>query len=362
MNNTHRSLLQLLSISLGNENKFCCSTENNDWENIYFESRHQGVSGIVLDSINSLSSSSRPNSKLLLEWIGDAVTNERRYLSYADTISRLTAIAEGLGMKMLVLKGYGCSLNYPVPNHRPCGDIDVYLLDDNWHHSEDLSRHLEDYLYQEYGICVCNKNGHHSQFNFGEFLVENHSFILDIDAHKSSEYLEELLEGIIAEGIPEVTIDGRTFYFPPSRFNSIHLLRHMANDFATVRTTLRHVLDWSTFVASNSLDWTFVREIAHKTNMNRFLDALNGICVDYLGYQEERFPIEHRDLKLENKVLDSILTSQDSVKHPSKYMSFPQRLCYGLSKAKRMWNNRWKYKIVYNESLLQSFFRKVKQF
>lgn len=154
MNNTHRVLLQLLSNSLGNEKRYGCSLEHVDWKRIYFESRRQGVSGIVFDSFNNLSSSYRPDSKLLLEWLGSTVSNEKLFLSYSQTISRLTAIAESLGMRMLVLKGYGCSLNYPVPNHRPCGDIDVYLLDDNWHHSEDLSRHLEDYLYRVWNKCL----------------------------------------------------------------------------------------------------------------------------------------------------------------------------------------------------------------
>lgn len=362
MNNSHRTLLQLLSISLGNENKIGCCFEHIDWQNVYAESRRQSVSGVVLDSFNKLSPSSRPDSKLLLDWLGTTVTNERLFLTYCDTISRLTTIAESLGMKMLVLKGYGCSLNYPVPNHRPCGDIDIYLLDNNGHHNEELSKRLENHLFQEYGISVCKRNGHHSQFYFGKYLVENHSSILDIDAHKSSEYLEQLLEEIVAEECSEIMIDGRLFYLPSSRFNSVHLLRHMANDFATIKTTLRQVLDWSTFVSSNFVDWSFVCDIAHRTNMNRFLDALNGICVDYLGYSEEFFPIEYRDKELELKVLDDILTSKESVDHPIQNPCFFQKLNYGLNKTKRMWKNRWKYRIVYDESLFESFLRKVKQF
>lgn len=29
---------------------------------------------------------------------------------------------------MMVLKGYGLSLNYLKPSHRPCGDIDIWLF------------------------------------------------------------------------------------------------------------------------------------------------------------------------------------------------------------------------------------------
>lgn len=84
-------------------------------------------------------------------------------------------------------------------------------------------------------------------------------------------------------------MDGVAVCLPSVRFNSIHLLRHMVNDFATVKTTLRHVLDWVTFVKNNDVDWAFVQKIARETNMIRFLDAVNGICVAFLGYTSEKF-------------------------------------------------------------------------
>lgn len=30
------------------------------------------------------------------------------------------------GIRMMVVKGYGLSLDWPVPNHRPVGDLDIY--------------------------------------------------------------------------------------------------------------------------------------------------------------------------------------------------------------------------------------------
>lgn len=90
-------------------------------------------------------------------------------------------------------------------------------------------------------------NEHHSILSFEGYTLENHWTVLDVNAHKSSRYLEELLEKWAAEHREHI-VDGVAVCLPSVRFNSIHLLRHMVNDFATVKTTLRHVLDWVTFV------------------------------------------------------------------------------------------------------------------
>lgn len=90
-----------------------------------------------------------------------------------------------------------------------------------------------------------------------------------------------------------------------------------------------------------------------------FLDAINGICVNALGYQADKFPIEHQDDKLEHKVLSEILTCTDNPHHPQPECSFMEKVSYDFHKASRMWKNRWKYKIVYDESLLESFLWKA---
>lgn len=362
MNSTHNVLLQLLKLSLGNIEQPSYTQDDISWSEVFHESRHQGVACVACDAFEHIRKKYRPEQKLLLEWLGSSINNESIYRSYVDTICQLSGIVSRLGMRMLLLKGYGCSLNYPIPSHRPCGDIDIFLIDDDGKHTDKLSELLESYLVQEYNSSIKHPNGHHSQFIFGGFLVENHSHILDLDAHKSSLFLEHILETLVTEEVREIHVGDYLLYLPSVKFNSVHLLRHMANDFATVSTSLRQVLDWSTFVASNDVDWPFICEISHRTNMNRFLDALNGICVDYLGYSEDMFPIEHHDEKLENEVLDDILISKDSVTHLSHNPSYSQKLCYSLNKTKRMWKNRWKYKIVYDENLFESFWSKVKQF
>ena len=53
---------------------------------------------------------------------------EQMYAKHRWLISSLASVYAKDGIRMLLLKGYGCSLCYKKPEHRPTGDIDVYLF------------------------------------------------------------------------------------------------------------------------------------------------------------------------------------------------------------------------------------------
>lgn len=349
MTENHRVLLSLIRSALGNTNvDLKCFTPH--WEELYALALEQGVQGVVFDSLERLQPTMRPPKALLLNWIGNIAVMERNYTAYVNTIQEIADIVNAENLAMLVLKGYGCSLNYPIPHRRPCGDIDIFVMEKNGAHSIDTVRRINKVLTETDKGKFIHDNDHHSVIQYGSFVIENHESILDVNTHKSSVVLNKLLESLASDCLlsSQRTIE---IVLPSVKFNSIHLLRHMANDFATVKTTLRHVLDWGTFVAKNNIDWNYVYEIMHQANMHKFLNAINSICIDYLGYDSKSFYIEKRDDKLRDKVLEDILCPVFQGNVPSMSHKFN----YGWTKTYRMWQNRWKYSIVYDESLLSSF-------
>lgn len=369
MTNTQQTLLDLLRLALGNTNAITVPSDAN-WTEVMVLGERQGVLGVAFDALVQLKKStltsnhspltSFPDMDTLMDWLGQTSYMESVYEEYVSAIRSFGEFCKVQYVPVLLMKGYGCSLNYPVPNHRPCGDIDVYL---------GKNKSFIERLISNEGIQIDYDNDHHAVFSYHGFTVESHETILDANSHKSNGYINQLLEQLVVvdstlrqaqdrRSSPTECLDG--IYLPSAKFYSIHLLRHMASDFASVKTTLRHVLDWSTFVAKHDVDWNFVHEVAHKSNMNRFLDALNGICVHYLGYPSNLFPIEFRDQRLEVRVLNEILTCEDQVDAPHGSMSFSEKLKYGIAKTKRLWKNRWKYEIVYDESLLSSFVWKAR--
>lgn len=56
-----------------------------------------------------------------------AVFLERLYESHRKATDALACFYRQDGIKMMLLKGYGLSQYWPKPNHRPVGDMDIYL-------------------------------------------------------------------------------------------------------------------------------------------------------------------------------------------------------------------------------------------
>ena len=127
----------------------------------------------------------------------------------------------------------------------------------------------------------------------------------------------------------------------------------MANHFATEKITLRHLLDWALFVEKNAeaIDWQFVTDFASRTNMHRFLSAVNRISVRDLGFSGDHFPVPFPDEALASRVLGDILSPEWQGEIPP----MKDKVSYAIAKSRRLWHNRWKYRIVYDETLWESF-------
>lgn len=81
-----------------------------------------GRPAILLDAIGLLPEDVRPPKPVLLQWIGQAMMMERMYARHKERITSLAKLYGQQGIRML-LKGYGCSLCYPKPEHHPMGCI-----------------------------------------------------------------------------------------------------------------------------------------------------------------------------------------------------------------------------------------------
>lgn len=82
----------------------------------------------MLDTIGRLPSDMRPPKAILLQWIGQTTMIEWIYAKHQERIRELADFYKQHNKRMLLLKGYGCSLCYPKPEHRPTGDIDIFLF------------------------------------------------------------------------------------------------------------------------------------------------------------------------------------------------------------------------------------------
>lgn len=88
----------------------------------------QGVCAVIGDGMERLPEELRPPRELRLRWALTAERQEKRYRRQQEKAAKMAAVFAENGIRLLLLKGLGLSRNYPVPAHRECGDIDIYLF------------------------------------------------------------------------------------------------------------------------------------------------------------------------------------------------------------------------------------------
>lgn len=375
MNSSEKLVVDLVRKAFCSEANVCIPSGVN-WMDVIDIATRQGVMAIAYDGIqNLLKSNSLDYESIgltiddLMEWMGQTAHAESDYENHRKSVRKLADFYQSNDIKMLLMKGYGLSLSYPVPNHRPTGDIDVYLFG-----SKDCGDVL---IEQKLGIKVEREYHKHSHFQYGGFAVENHAKFIDDVYHKSNIRYEKILEDLIGEEPPHESNSTPNIYLPSPTWNALFLLRHAGEHFATNEITLRHVLDLGTFFvrysskysldSSNSslrsgasgtwpeINWPLVLQVYKQENIKQLYDAIATICVEYLGFKAECFVGYTENKKLAERVLEDIFSPKDELPMSTMGISEFGKVKYGWRKTMRWWQNRWKYRMVYNETLWESF-------
>ena len=321
--------------------------ESVEWNNVKRIAIRQGVSAFVFDAIQKLPNNKCPKQDVLLQWIKEVVAQERSYVKHTDVIAELSSFYKDHDIKMMLLKGWGLSLNYPHPNHRPTGDIDIWLYGNQVKGDAILKR----------GKCIqAIRSSHHTIFYYKGIEVENHITFIEVDCHKDDGSEDVILKYAKEPAIEADNANGNTILLPSPNLNAYFLLRHSSAHFATSGLILRHLLDWGFFVEKyhDKIDWKELYCNAYDKNMHVFLNCLNAICVKHLGFTKGKFPIQKRYIKLENRIWNDILNPEFSAIAPRMREDFV-KYCY--IKTKRHFANKWKHDITYKEHFLSTLLR-----
>lgn len=320
------------------------------WQRIFVTAAGQGVAAVAWDGLerllraDMLPADGLPSRQVRLQWALHAQQTEENYARQERALGDLTAFFARHDIRTLLLKGYGLSLCYPHPAHRPCGDIDIWLYG--------CQQQADELLRREKGIPIdCDKH-HHTVFFWDGVMVENHLDFLNVHSHPSNRRLDVRLRELAAQAGEQVPIGPGRAILPSPDFNALFLLRHAAVHFAAVGIGLRHVADWAQFSAHyrGRIDWERLVSVAREENMHRFLDCLCALAVDHLGADPTDFPPFARAAALERRVLGDMLDPR--FPHAATPRG-PLRVVW--FKLRRWWAGRWKYRIVYREGLLRGF-------
>ena len=347
---TYDAFLALVRQGIGHESRVL--SQDIDWTAIKALADTDGHSAIVLDGVNvlsglsSLSSSAvqGPAKQFLLQWIGEVMLSyEGRYAAYEKAIGSLAGFYNQHGYKMMVLKGYASSLDWPNPKHRPCGDIDIWQFG--------KQKEADAVLAKEKGVKIDTSHHHHTVFEWDGFSVENHYDFINVHHHKSNVEYEKILKQLGEDDSHFVGLNGEKVYLPSPNLHALFLLKHLMMHFTSEGIMLRQVVDWGFFVEKHGkdVDWNYVLNVLDQFGMRQMFNTINAICVGDLGFDVT----VQFDPKLKDRVVNEILAPKYSASVPKNIFS---RVAF---KVRRWRDNEWKHQLCYKDSMWSAFWSGV---
>lgn len=364
-------LLNLIKIALGKSTK-CALPNALEWNILFDMSMKQCVPSLVLDGLNkSLASEPCQGNKGIgkmdkLKWLSMVLNMERLYTKHESVIAELAAFYQSAGYQMMLLKGYGLSKYWPIPNHRPTGDIDIYLMhlnSDGKEKSQPAWKCADKLMTEKLGIQVDNSHHHHSVFTYKGIMVENHYDFINVHSHRSNRWIENEFKTLALKGNEEFTFDnGAKLLFPSPLLNCLFVARHNASHFAAEHLNLRQLLDWVLFVEERhkDIDWDYFWSMAKKMGMEKFVLCMAFIAIEQLSFEKDIFhiPNEFKDFqKCEHDLIDKVL---DNILHPTDEANDGKGIAYVINRYKLWKNNLWKHRIVYSDSVVSTFCAQIK--
>lgn len=341
------SFLSLIRLGMGHDGYF--SAKSVDWDAIETLASEHGLSAVIVDGVERLPEGQRPPKMVLLQWIGETLQSyEYRYEAYKKAIAEMAGWHNAHGFKMMVLKGYACAINWPKPEHRPCGDIDIWQFGQQEEADQTLSK--------EKGIVIDKSHHHHTVFDWGDFMVENHYDFLNVHHHKSNVELEAILKELGQDDSHYIKLDGEKVYLPSANLHALFLLRHSMSNFASTDFQVRQLLDWAFFAEKHAkeIDWKWLEDNLTRFGMKKLYDIFNAICVGDLGFDVNIFPKVQFDPMMKDRVLNDILSPE---------FNEIERGCFfsrAFFKYRRWKANAWKHELCFSESMSSAFWSGVK--
>ena len=356
LTNIQKSFIHLVRLGIGTSKDAKISNDMN-WVALKAIADRHGLSAIVLDGLNEVLNSKSPNSnlnsQLKLSWIGEVMQNyELRYTQYEKAIGSLAGFYNQHSFKMMVLKGYACSLDWPKPNHRPCGDIDIWQFGKQKEADKVLAN--TDFT-NNTNVKIDGSHHHHTVFEWKGFTVENHYDFINVYQHRSHGELEKVFKALGKDDSYFVEVNGERVYLPSPHLHALFLVKHILLHFVSGEMTFRQLLDWAFFVEKhgNDVDWNWLDEQLERFGMKQMFGIINAICIGELGFEVALFPIVQFDPRLKDRIVKDMFTPEFTEEIPQNFF---RRFFW---RYRHWYANAWKHELCFKESMCSSFWSGV---
>ena len=226
-----------------------------DWNYIYQLAQEQSVLGLVLaglEQYKNLNANLNLNIPkiLLLQWIGEVQVIEQQNKEMSAFIAELIEKLRKEDIYAILVKGQGVAQCYEKPLWRACGDVDLFLSDENYQKAKELLLPLGVITEPE------EKAKKHFAMSINGFAVELHGTLHSGLSARVDRGLDEIKKAVFYDGRVRSWLDGNVQVFlPKADEDAVYVFNHFLQHFYKGGIGLRQICDWCRLL------WTYREDI-----------------------------------------------------------------------------------------------------
>ena len=304
------------------------------WPELLKMAAMQGVSAICLDGLQQMPAPPSLDKALKLQWIGGVLKQEQAWQQQWHMAQQLAALYAANGIGTYVMKGFSLSRLYPKPAHRPCTDMDCFLLakDDTcaYDTGNDIAAHN--------GLKVDCGYYKHSKILLHGLTVENHQYLLPVKGSGKAKKFERELRGWINNGCNAHIGESELKATSPF-FDAVFVLAHAQEHFLTEGIILRHICDWAMVLKAHAatVDWQQWKTVCRDYGLLSFGYAMSRLAHKVCGVN---IPFDcPRNDEADSRLLNDTLYRQANTDRQSS--DFKVRMAL----VRNMVRDSWKYRM-----------------
>lgn len=224
------------------------------------------------------------------------VSNVAAHSIMNNTIVKIVSELRGHSIEPILLKGQGIAKYYPVPDLRNCGDIDLFVGEENFLQSCNAIVKMPNACLIDDAI-FSTKDCH---LKLGIIDVEIHKFTDVYCSKRLNRIYQRYSEIGVRENLTQVNISGVDVLTPSLNFNIFYVFNHMFHHFMESGVGLRHVCDWVVLLHVNHsyIDYDYLEQVLMRMMLIKEWQVFGCIAVDYLGLPRNEMPFY--DTKYQN--------------------------------------------------------------
>ena len=308
-----------------------------EWKAVAEFFSRQSLDGLLADAVAMLPVQQQPPMAVKMPMIARQLQVERMNSAMNGELLAFTEELHSRNIPYLLLKGQGVAAFYPNPQHRMCGDIDLYVPKE---YLQEVHRGL-----MAFGATRDHENVHHVCYHARGIVWELHHSICYFQKEKRGQMFMRYVQKAMLEPPHRVGVgQGQVCVLPPTT-NVVLLLAHIVDHFYCEGIGLRQLCDYARLLhyKRNEINRDELLQMLDALSLTRAYRVFGYIAIHYLGMPEEALLLQptKKDVCLAHRVMTNCLGGgnfgHSVVKHRH---TMGQKVMYYIRYFRHLWRFR----------------------